>query len=326
MPVAGDTLRYSYALAIDASTAITTTGPNITWNFDTLTPISQAVDAYKHALQVSPAYAIISLSAYGYKIADSLPGASTLPLSISELYNFFNKKTNPSRFVAEAFAAKVAGTPVPVNYSDEDEIYFFPLDYGDEDSSTYRLSHSFASIGSFVQEGNRKTTVDAHGTITTPHFTTPQSCIRVRSVLNEVDTFTFGTTVTPIARTQIDYKWLVQGEHYPALWITTTVVGGQEVINAIRFRDNYRTSLGVADIASSFHELTAFPNPATSDIVTLNIPASWKQYSVEVFDAAGRLSLSVQNSPKLNVSNLANGHYIVRVTSGDHIGYVRMIR
>ena len=326
MPVAGDTLRYSYALAIDASTVITTTGPNITWNFDTLTPISQAVDAYKHALQVSPAYAIISLSAYGYKIADSLPGASTLPLSISELYNFFNKKTNPSRFVAEAFAAKVAGTPVPVNYSDEDEIYFFPLDYGDEDSSTYRLSHSFASIGSFVQEGNRKTTVDAHGTITTPHFTTPQSCIRVRSVLNEVDTFTFGTTVTPISRTQVDYKWLVQGEHYPALWITTTVVGGQEVMNAIRFRDNYRTSLGVADIASSFHELTAFPNPATSDNVTLNIPASWKQYSVEVFDAAGRLSLSVQNSPKLNVSNLANGHYIVRVTSGDHIGYVRMVK
>jgi hypothetical protein len=324
MPVVGDSLRYSYVSPIDPID-ISTNGANVTWNFSAIIPVTQALDVYRFAAAVNPAYLLISPTAYGYKVADSLPGASTLPVSVSELYTFFNKKSNPSRFVAEAFAAKVAGTPVPINYSDEDEWYMFPLDFNDVDSSTFKLSYTFPGLGSFSQQGTRHTTVDGWGTITTPHFSTPMNCLRVRSIVDEVDTFKFQTTTFPIVRKTVDYKWLANGEHYPILWITTTVVGGNETVSAVRFRDHYRHSLGVANVAASVQELKLHPNPAT-DITTLSIPRDWKHYSVEVFDVQGKLVLHTQDTPELSVAGISRGQYIVRVVSADKIGYVRLVK
>ena len=143
MPVNNDTLRYSTAApTAGASINLQQTGANTVWNFSTLSPISQGVDQYKSAISVSFLYASISLTAYGYKIADTLNlgAALPLPISITDVYTFFSKKTNPARFVAEAFAAKVIGLPTPINYSDEEEWYYFPLTYNRVDSSTYKLS------------------------------------------------------------------------------------------------------------------------------------------------------------------------------------------
>ncbi|HEY9177934.1 MAG TPA: hypothetical protein VIN07_09600, partial [Flavipsychrobacter sp.] len=165
MPVNGDTLRYSATLATGFNINLNDTGANKVWNFDTLTPILQRVDEYKSVLQVNPVYAavITSLTAYGYKVADTLGlGSSPLPVSVTEVYTFFNKKTNPSpRFVAEGFGARINGTPVPAVYSNEDEWYFFPLNYGDHDTSDFYLKVQVPSLGSLVQSGYRYTRVDA---------------------------------------------------------------------------------------------------------------------------------------------------------------------
>lgn len=324
MPVTNDTLRYSYVDPIADTIDLSVTGANTTWNFNDLVPVAQGLDVYKTALSVHPLYGSISPGAYGYKIADSLPGPAT-PVAITEIYNFFSKKNNPSRFVAEAFAAKVAGTPIPINYSDEDEWYLFPLDYNDYDSTTFRLSYSFMGLGSFSQEGTRKTTVDGWGTITTPYTTTPQNCLRVRSVIEEVDTIRFQGNTTPIERNTVEYKWLTNGEHYPLLWVTTTITAGQETVSAIRFRDNYRIALGITSPSPSVQELSAYPNPATHT-TTLGIPADWKHYSVEVFDAAGKLITTTTNQPQLNTSAFSKGHYIIRVTSQGSVGYVRLVK
>ena len=127
MPVNGDTLRYSIGAAMGFNINLADIGTNKTWNFDTLTPTLQGVDAYKTAAQVNLTYAAtISPTAYGYKVTDSLPTGGTLPVSVKDVYSFFSIKSGPSRFVAEAFAANVSGVPVPANYQNEDEWYFFP--------------------------------------------------------------------------------------------------------------------------------------------------------------------------------------------------------
>jgi hypothetical protein len=184
------------------------------------------------------------------------------------------------------------------------------------------LSYTFPGLGSFSQQGTRQTTVDGWGSITTPHFSTPVNCLRVRSIVDEVDTFKFQTTTLPIARKTVDYKWLANAEHYPILWITTTVVAGNETVSAVRFRDHYRHSLGVANVAASVQELKAFPNPAT-DATTLSIPQDWKYYTVEVFDAQGKLITYSQNTSVLHTASLAAGQYIIRVISVDQVGYAR---
>jgi hypothetical protein len=329
MPVIGDSLRYSFINPLGATVDLTTTGANATWNFSALVPVAQGLDEYKSAAQVNITYAAtISPLAYGYKVADSIPGGGALPVTVKDIYTFFSKKpaATPNRYVAEAFAAKISGIPTPINYSNEDEIYFFPLNYTDVDTSSFRLAYSFSGLGSFSQTGTRHTTVDGWGTITTPHFTTPINALRVVSEVVEIDSFTFGSTSQAIPRHYKEYKWLANGEHYPVLWVTTNIVGTNESISSVRFRDHYRYALGIENVSASVQELTAYPNPATADLVTITIPKGFMHYTVGVFDVQGKLVTSTANNANINVASLSKGQYLVRVISGENVGYVRIVR
>ena len=331
MPVNGDTLRYSTTLATGFNINLNDTGANKVWSFDTLTPMLQRVDEYKSVLQVNPVYAavITSLTAYGYKVADTLGlGSSPLPVSVTEVYTFFNKKTSPSsRFVAEGFGARISGTPVPAVYSNEDEWYFFPLNYGNDDTSDFYLKVQVPSVGSLVQQGDRYTKVDAWGTIKTPFFTTPQNCIRVRTEVVAVDS----VQVSPlpaigVPRRTVDYKWLIPGEHYPALWITTTITGSTETITAVRYRDSYRpASIQDAVKGNTISRLDIYPNPATDDI-QIAIPGNISVYTVEVYDMQGRVLMLVKNENVINIAELVPGNYLVRLVYENGVGYAPLVK
>ena len=325
MPVSGDTLRYSTAVAAGLGT--TTTGAGSVWDFSTATPLIQAVDTYKTAAQVSPLYAFtISSSAYGYKLGDSIPGASALiPISTSNIYNFFEKKTSPSRYVNESFAATLSGLPAAFNYSDEDEWYFFPLNYGNADTSTYKLTMSIPSIGSFSRQGTRTTTVDGWGTIVTPYYTTPVSCIRLRSQTDEVDSVNFNGITFGLPMTTVEYKWLVAGEHYPAMWITATSMNGNETNTAARYRDSARsTILAVPSVQQPVQTLTVYPSPAHSTI-TLQLPAAWQQYQISVYDMQGKAVLTA-GTKTISIEKLPAGTYLIRAVSGTDQGIARFTK
>lgn len=329
MPVVGDTLRYSTTIPLGFNINLNDTGANKVWNFDTMTPVAQRVDAYKTALQVNPLYAVtISPNAYGYKVADTFGAAGMqLPISITDVYTFFSKKTNPARYVAEGFGAKVSGVGVPANYSDEDEWYYLPLAYGNDNTSDYFLNIQLPSVGSIKQDGTRKTTVDAWGTIKTPFFTTAVNCIRVRSEINEIDSVQFSPLPAfGLPRNSVDYKWLVQGEHYPALWITTTVVAGNETISNVRYRDSYRPlSIQEQGAGNTISKLEVYPNPA-NDYVQIAIPTGRELYTVEVFDIQGKLMAHQQSTNRINTATYAAGNYMVRVTFEDGTAYAPFVK
>ncbi len=329
MPVSGDTLRYSFANPIGSTINLGDSGASFTWNYSSLTPIRQSVDTYKTALAVNILYGLISLSAYGYKVADTLPGGSALPVSVTQVYTFFEKKSSPSTFSAVAFAAKIAGVPTPFNYTKDDNWYYFPLNYGNTDSSNYSLNISLSSLASLKQAGYRKTHVDGWGTITTPFFTTPVNCIRVRSEIHEIDSVSFGGFPIGFPRNSVEYKWLATGQHYPILWVTTNVTATTEQIVNIRYRDMARTIVlpnEVAGVTDNMLEIKASPVPALSGIVTLDIPASWKQYHVDVLDINSKRVLSVDNVSTLVLESLPTGNYFARITSGSNVAYVRIVR
>lgn len=316
MPVVGDTLRSSAANPTSAGITLSNTGTNYTWDFSTLVPVSQTVANYQLAATVNIAFAaVISPTAYGYKVADSFPTPPglpiSLPVSIKNMYTFYNKKTSPSRFVAEGFGASISGIPTPAAYQDEDEIYMLPLDYGvTNDSTTFDLKFSLASLGSVRQKGYRKTTVDGWGTIKTPFFTTAVNCIRVRSEIREIDSFTISPLPTiALPRNTVEYKWLATGEHYPVLWVTANITGSTETITGVRYRDQYRPGLLNVEKTPALQVLKAYPNPA-SGIVNIDVPATWQNYTVAIYDMQGRVVANYNNTSKLNVSNLAKGNYM----------------
>lgn len=328
MPVVNDTLRWSASVAVGANLNLGNTGANQTWDYSTLTPMAQGLDKYQLAATINLAYAaIISPTAYGYKVADSIPGlGSALPISINNIYSFYNKKSNPSRFVAEGFAASVVSIPTPAAYSDEDELYYLPLTFGQRDSSTFRLSVSMATLGSYSQKGHRITEVDGWGTIITPFYTSATPALRVRSELMEIDTISFATQKFGIPRNTVEYKWLVNGDHYPALIITTNKTAAGETPTSVRYRDSYR-ALGVRNIINgqSVSMVAVYPNPATNN-VTIDLPNTLYHYAIELFDVTGRLVQHTQNKSSINVSTLPKGQYLIRASGERFTGYGRFVK
>lgn len=323
MPVSGDTLRYSIASPVGSGFSAADSGTSKVWDFSTLSPISQGVDTYKTASAVSIAYAIlISPTAYGYKVADSFPGLGAfLPVTINNLYTFFNKKTGPSRYVAEGFGAAIAGLPTPATYTDEDEWYYFPLAYTNTNNSTFAFSFALPTLGSLKISGTRTTRVDGWGTIKTPYLTTATNCIRVRSIVNEIDSVIAGPIRLGIPRKTVEYKFLVNGEHYPALWITASVLGSAETITGVRYRDTKRVGSNILSKTSAIQSINAYPNPVSKGVLNLDIPSNWNNYQISLFDIQGKLVTSATNSKTIDFSNLASGKYIVQVVSGSEVAY-----
>ncbi len=327
MPVSGDTLRYSTTSPIGSTINLGDSGANFTWNYSTLTPVAQAVDTYKTALSVSLTYALISFSAYGYKVADSLPGVGALlPVSINQLYTFFEKKTSPSRYVASAFGAKIAGIATPFNYTTDDVWYFFPLNYQNNDSADYELNIGLSGTASLKQKGYRKSRVDGWGTIVTPYFTTPVNCLRIRSEIHEIDTVNFGLGPIGVPRNTVEYKWLANGEHYPILWVTTNVTGGTETIATIRYRDMARVlTTGVSSVNKTV-EIKAYPNPTTTGIVNLDIPSDWQNFHVEVFDMQSKQICRSFNERIIDLCSYPVGVYVAKISNGQNTNYLQIIK
>jgi len=327
MPVRGDKLRYSNATATGASFA-TDGGANKTWNYS-LTPTSQGVDEYKRPTEVNPFFAltITNPSCYGYKIADSIPGIGLIAsgITINNLHTFFSMLSTPNCFAAEAFGATISGFPLGSLYTVPDAWFHFPLEYGDEDSSDFDLTFGAATFGSIQQKGYRKTTVDGWGTITTPYYTTPVNCIRVRSEINEIDSVSIGGTTFGLPRTTIEYKWMTNAAHYPALWVTAISVGGLEINATTRYYDPLPTSVPT-ETAQYNEQVKAYPNPVSNGTVHFEIPKHWTQYVIELYDVSGKNVGNAINTNAVDMSALPAGMYIARITAGTATAYVTVCK
>ena len=323
LPDAGDTMRFSIASFANNVIDVHQTGTNFSWDFSNLIPNAQGVDEYRTAVQVNPTFALfLGLDAYGHLVhEDVFP--FPLPPGVEDPYLFF-KKDNSS-FRLTGYAITYNGTQIPLAMDDDDEWYFLPLNYGDSDSSTFLLDFDLAG-NAIKQEGYRKTDVDGWGTIKTPFFPNPVSCLRVKSYVDEVDTVSIGGTSIGMPRTYVDYKWLVKNEPYPALWVRTEVFAGFETVSFISYRDHYRLINSISNTQPATRELLAYPNPVQGDEVLLELPSHWKEYQITVFDQAGRLVTHQQNNNRINLSGLSQGNYVVRVISGVEQGMVVVVR
>jgi hypothetical protein len=331
MPVSGDTMRYSNA-RLSSVGDYTTTGANHSWHFDTLRFTTQGRRDFKQGTS-TPYSIFFGLTAYGEKTLDTVP-IPTIPvpgipaISITDLYNFYSKTS--TKFLAEGLGLKISGIPLPNFYTNEDELYFFPLNYGDRDSSTFRFSTLSNTLIPFqyIKQGHRITEVDGWGTIATPHGTV--SCLRVVTTQYSIDTLK-GTVTLPIIGTQPfafgfpnyvrSYQWLATGEHIPYFEVSGTLNGANFNPNQARYRDNYINFVGIKEEVLNI-ALSVFPNPSTHQltIVTSKDNGSIK---AELVDLQGKVVLSSSlndnsnmiNQHVIDVSGFAKGIYILNLSN-----------
>ncbi len=321
MPVANDTPRHTMVNPTTATLNLGTTGPNTTWDYSTLVPVSQTIDTYRTASSVGYT---ISGNPTGFKIADTLNLGAALPVTLTKAYTFFSTTATSYNMTQLAMNA---GFNIIVNYTNPDELVNFPLTYNRKDTTDYQASYSNPILGSIKINGVRYSYVDGWGKVTTPNSATAVDVLRLRSESIETDSLMQATQpATAIVRHMVTYQWLSNTTHTPILMITTDATTSTETPTSVMFFDHYRPGLSVGTTEPAITALTAYPNPSASGVFQLNIPANWKTYAVDVYDMAGKLSASSTNTSTLDIKSLPSGNYIVRVACGTSTGYVRIAK
>ncbi len=320
MPSANDTIRYSIA----SPTAIgnyTNTGANFNWNYGSIVPNNQNIKAYKHSLTTPYGFFFLPPK-YGEKLQDTIKMPINIPgiPTITDIFNFYLKTS--TLYAIEGIGIKLSGIPVPNFFSDQDELYTFPLKYNNRDSTTFKFSTFSNTLIPFIyiKQGYRITHADGWGTITTPYGTA--NCLRVVTTQYSYDTLRGSLTVLGIAtpvkigfrNNQRSYQWLTLGEKIPYLEVIGTVINNSFIPSEVRYRDAKRNFVSIKEEAN--FALSVFPNP-TSQILSVILHQNSEAPSATFFDNQGKCVLKTNlndysqtiNINQIDVSNLPKGIY-----------------
>jgi hypothetical protein len=303
MPSSGDTIRYSNSTpnGLDFSS----TGQNYYWDFSNLNSINQDIYQYKAASQTPYAFYFIGLNKYGLKVADSI-GAATF--KFYDVYNFYQKTS--SVFKTDGTGFKFNGIPLAAYYSDDDELYQFPLNYSDRDSSNYAYSVSLGPTLSYSQKGYRINEVDGWGYIKTPYDSL--ACLRLVSTSYGEDSLNINGFPVNFPNVQRSYKWLSTTEKIPVLEISGQLQNNNFTPTQVRYRDNYRSPIGINEIVLR-NRLKLYPNPSTNEI---NIDFTENNSGVlSITDIFGKVifnqKISNQDKIKIATYSFSTGVYSI---------------
>jgi hypothetical protein len=324
MPSVNDTIRYS-SVQNTIGFNFVSTGENKDWDFTKLKASAQSVNKYLNST-ATPYVLNFGFTSIGIKLADSL---GTGQAGLKNVYTFFKKSATKWEAVGIGFTLSALPLPQAGKHTNTDEIYTFPLNYKDRDSTPFALKVPISlviNLGNYFQEGNRVNTVDGWGKISTPYASNVE-CIRIKSVITQKDSLAIAITgQAPINfgfnNNRVEYKWLSKTEKIPMLEVTGTEVNGNFIPTNITFRDNYRdlTANPLAPVADFKSDKL---NAKVNETITLtdlssNSPTShlWT-ITPNTFNFVNGTTNTSKN-PQIVFTN--KGMYTIRLTASNAIG------
>jgi hypothetical protein len=329
MPGAGDSVRLSYANGTN-NIDHTLTGANYLWDFSTLTPIAQERIDFNQPSAFP--FAFMSDVAVTNYSPDTLPVIGTIP---SNFTDYFKVGNSSYRQIGLSFEfASLIPIPIPVIFSAGDTVYRFPLNYGNIDSCDAKYGFSIPGIGYLGQDRHRVNVVDGWGTLITPLDT--YNVVRVRSVVNAVDTIALDTTnqtgFTLVRPTEVQYKWLANGLVHPVLEVDCQVIANAEVVTNVAFQDSLIDGLFQVSVAENSSPVSAvYPNP-TAGSLSIKLNSNMAEPPViEAYNAQGQqVSVTCQRVDAftyfVDVQHLPLGCYWFKVITSDGVSCIPVVR
>jgi hypothetical protein len=234
---------------------------------------------------------------------------------IKDVHNFYRKNSTTS-FNGVGTGMMVSGLPLGATSTDEDELYKFPLNYGNRDSTTFKFSTPTTTLIPFKykKNGYRITEVDGWGYVSTPMGTEP--CIRVVTTQYATDSIiiTNPPFELPFDNFVRSYQWLTLGEKIPYFEVNGSLIANTFVPNEVRYRDVPRSFVGINETMQQQLALAIYPNPAVNEL-NIMVPKN-KALDLEIYSASGQLVIkrSITNTEAMNkhsidISKLAQGLY-----------------
>ncbi|MEX0966280.1 MAG: T9SS type A sorting domain-containing protein [Bacteroidia bacterium] len=296
------------------------TGANQTWNFSNLTAGSQETDSFLSFSSLPLPVRLAFFNSGNLAINTAVPGLDSLPLPIPipNSGTLIINKTS-SAFIHTGFTFEFSGFPFPVKYADPDEIYKFPLEFTDRDSSTAFFNIQLPGLGYYEQALIRKVHVDGHGTLITPADTF--EVLRVRTLILREDSIymdTLGQGIRTPPEQEVTYEWLARNEGIPVMSVSGRMVAGNFLpISGFFIGKPAQSNPTLTEpIAEKPEDMKIFPSPAFSQ---LNIQYNFNfNTRIMLFNLNGKLVIEKQifagsKIAKLNVSGLSAGNYLLLV-------------
>jgi len=326
----GDTIRISKAT--DSSIDITTTGANQSWDYSYLSFDSQLRRDFAptSGLPILINYVFGTMASTNYKATYYLPSTDVpidqfgaiLPVTISDLFQY-SKKTNDS-ITLVGLSMSIDGNGIPVKSDTIETRYSFPLNFGNVHNSRgyTKLNMNPIYNAIWIQHRARLTEVDGWGSVSTPFGTF--DALRVKHTITESDSIQIdfmGNSVwipIPVPESHI-YEWITNGEKDAILRIVTSVIGGNETVTSIEYKDFNLTAI----INELELEFDVYPNP-TVDFITISNAEKMDFYYI--LDGKGKVVLNGLVTSKINVTSLSAGIYDLVVKSNNQIGTKSFIK
>lgn len=323
MPQSGDTLRYSIAI-LDTSVLFNynAVGANQNWNFDSLVAQRQGVYEYKSSSQTP--YGFFVPNRIGEKIADTL---ALGPVEIINLYDFYQNNSSGFTTTHRGFTLGALPFPISQSFQDPDEVYQFPLNYLDRDSSNYRFTFSNTLAGAYLEnKGYRINEVEAWGNISTPYGTF--SCIKVVTDIVSNDTVSFGAINFGLETHMREYKWLSTSTKIPVATLSGPVIASVFIPTTIEYRDSIRP------VPSIFAPTALFNADSTE--VGINENLTINNFSISLLPTSYRWDISPntfsyvngtnQNTDSIVVNFADTGYYDVQLIARNSDGADTLLR
>lgn len=298
------------------------TGTSFVWDYSSMTAIAQTRDTF------------ISISDVPFAIRFQLPLSANLvqylptpdsvgPFSLGgEGYQVYRKGS--VNYEDLGVGGELNSLPLVFANDPTDKVYFFPLTYGDMDSSVSVAEIAVPNLFYIRQERKRINTVDGWGDLISPYGTF--SAIRIKSEITGRDTISFDTLAVGFnIPTTTEYKWLGNGHGVPLLQINTNRIdslGGMEVTTSIRYQDSLRVFGPNSILAPKAKRLTMYPNPANEQ-VRLDWAGQLRPgATLKVVDMQGRVILENElngYSVQLMLHSFSSGTYLVQIKDGERL-------
>ncbi len=333
-PAADDTALVS--VSDDTNLDLTLTGTNYNWDFSDLHIASQRIDTFFNVSDASFLYQAQFNNAftepdyvadfYTNLIGFDLPGASGAGITINKPVSFV--RIIGTSYQNVGIGLELNGFEVPMAADTIDFEYELPMSYGDSwtsDSYIYvDLNPAFNGI--FQRYQYRTSEVDGWGSITTKFGTF--DAIRVRSEIMYDDSayvdFGFGGTWLELPTPdEVVYTWWSEGNKIPVLKVVAQVVGGNETITRVEFKDQSRNLAGIEESVNFAGQI--YPNPA-SGMVNLTFDAGVDQ--VIIYNVAGEIvyqNAVTEAVLNIDVQTWISGVYLVKLVGEESVSSTTLI-
>lgn len=306
MPKADDQFNYDDLAPNALQSQFSQRGENQVWRFNTTNPNKSVVE---YQASARTPYAFYFFNTVGRKIADSIGFGQ---FQLQQLYQFYGS-TN-QQYTVDGLGFRISLAPIPLAgvYSDKDEIYQFPLSYGNRpaDLSTFKVNISIPTLGSYQQEGTRKTEVLGWGKAIMANGQEFE-CLQVLSEIESNDSILIQGTGFGFTNNRFEMRWLSPKHRAPLAEINGNIIGSNLVPTQARVLDNPIPMPGVGLVDPDHTTLIKiYPNPFTDWLVVAE-----EDSEISLLDFTGKLCYKGKTKGVHELRHLNSGTYFYQLTS-----------